>query len=170
MNPKITLITGPANVGKTTFASKWIQSYASVGGVLCEKKFEAGVFKGYSLFSIQTQLKRPFLEWDGEANSVQHQKQSRSSQLSIGPFRVLESGLSFGKAQILAAVVARQTVVIDEIGMAELNGQLFFDVLETVVGSGLDFILVVQKKALAGLLARFPQLISAEIIEVNSNE
>lgn len=165
----ITLITGARNVGKTRYMAKLAQSLPHVGGVLSEKWFEGQVFKGYQLRCLQTGAYRPFLIWCPEVRERENQGQEW-----IGPFVVDAEGLRFGKACVLSALDSDcQQVVLDEVGMAELSGRLFSELLSPILawapvrGHGLrQAYLVVQAQALPELLVQYPALRTGRVIEV----
>lgn len=183
----VTLITGARNVGKTRYMGNLAQSLPRVGGVLCEKWFEGQVFRGYQLRCLQTGAYRPFLIWcpevrERENQGQENQEQENQEQEWIGPFVVDAEGLSFGKACVLSALSSGcQQVVLDEVGMAELEGRLFGALLKPILAwatradlGSRDYqdsrdaqaFMVVQAQALPLLLERYPELREARVIEV----
>jgi nucleoside-triphosphatase THEP1 len=88
----------------------------------------------------------------------------------VGEFYVQKKGLEFAKSMIRKAIEENKVVVIDELGLAELSGRLFYDELKLLISKDADAVLVIRKRLLGRYLEKFPQLTGATIVEVTMSE
>lgn len=146
-----------------------------VSGFLSPKRFINGVFKGYDLYDVRSGEVHPFLLYDPlNTPLVDPHVEARH----IGPFMIDQSGLEFASGIIAAAFKNRNcnTIVLDEIGMAEVEGRLFKGILELCLSwhdaydqtdhdaPERNLFIVVQERALNNLMALYGNLKIAQIL------
>lgn len=133
--PQIFVIKGKVGSGKTTAIKKLIENLKSknitVGGVYTQKIFENNERIGYDIVDIKTNTAETFLRMDHCANCEK-----------IGIFSIFPQGLEKGKQSLNTKNTdGDQLVIIDEVGMLELNGNGWAKNLEQLVQSGNNHLL-----------------------------
>lgn len=166
----ITLITGSRNTGKTTWLEHKIICLEGVGGILSPKRFEYSNFVGYDVYDVMTSKTLPFLRYCPDYPS----EEEKSTGNWIGPFLLEQDGLAFAREAMENAMKSCRTIVLDEVGMAELEGRVFHDTLMKCIEwhdhhVGSNLYIVVQEKALPLLLKDFKSLEYAETITIMRN-
>ena len=131
----IGILTGPTGSGKTTQLEKWVADKENVAGILMP------VLAGERyLYSIYT----------GKLVPVETGEDSPPDQVvKIGKFIFSRRVFDWGNKEIIAGFNDRRTVIIDEIGPLELNGEGFAPALHTILANKnrlneIDLILVVR--------------------------
>lgn len=155
-NPKIIIITGGKDSGKTTLLRQVVKHFQSknktIGGFYSQKKIEDELLVGYDIIDIQTQKNEPFLRLKKE-----------DSQLIIGRFEIIEKGLITGK-RILNNAENYEYVFIDEVGKLELKGNGWSSSLDKILNSQTKLlILTVNKRYAQQVIERLgvvPQLVA----------
>jgi len=111
------IITGTIRGGKTTYAKKLIdllkEKDIKTGGILSERLMEGNITTGYNIVSIETGEKEDFLRQTGA-----------DPEERIGRFTICRKGLDEGN-RILRAIAdsGNYLVIIDEVGLLEINGK-----------------------------------------------
>lgn len=133
--PQIFVIKGKVGSGKTTAIKELIEKFKSknitVGGVYTQKIFENNERIGYDIVDIKTNTAETFLRMDHCANCEK-----------IGIFSIFPQGLEKGKQSLNTKNTdGDQLVIIDEVGMLELNGNGWAKNLEQLVQRGNNHLL-----------------------------
>ena len=151
------ILAGPRNTGKTTLLREVASEYGW-SGIVSVKNFVDGVFMGYMALDLTTGDQEVFL------STLQ------VSQERIGPFYVSKEGLAFVKRVMKNAFQSMKTLVIDEIGMAELKGTLFYEDLLYMLENHPSYLVVVQEAYLQEVLEMFPSLKQASIYHIQERK
>jgi nucleoside-triphosphatase THEP1 len=154
----ITIVTGGTNTYKTTYVENFVEGMENADGILSKKRFLGERFDGYFVEHIGSGVSNGFLSL------------SVPSGDRVGEFYVQKKGLEFAKSMIRKAIEENKVVVIDELGLAELSGRLFYDELKLLISKDADAVLVIRKRLLCRYLEKFPQLTGATIVEVTMSE
>jgi nucleoside-triphosphatase THEP1 len=141
---EIFIVTGSVGEGKTTFVKKLVEVFKQdgikVGGILSERVMADSGTIGYDVSDIETEERKVFLRDNRE-----------SGKDTIGRFAISPEGLSFGKS-ILASLVSpgNRIVVIDEIGLLELNGRGWSGSLDDLLEKQQNLILITVRDSFIG--------------------
>ena len=114
---KIFIITGSIRGGKTTYTKKLIdllrRNNLKIGGILSERLLEGNITTGYNIVNVETGDREDFLRETGEA-----------SEERIGRFTISNKGLEEGN-RVLRSLAENDNylVIIDEVGLLEINGK-----------------------------------------------
>jgi len=159
MKNGITIITGPIRSGKTTHLEKLISSLKEVGGIT----------------QISSGFKRFFHDVSsGEQVELTSQNFNKDT-FKIGKFIFRKSAFIWAKEKLEnSLLIGNKTIVIDEYGPLELNGEgfepLFSEIIKKIKSNfDLQLIVVVRDKLLKEFLYKF-ELDESEVkIEIISN-
>ncbi len=152
---RVTIITGEMDAGKTT---ELIQLYeglpaGTADGFASIKVFsEQGAFAGYDLKRLATGETLPFIRLS-KSDEAQIQKES----FGFDRFTFLRQPLAAAEQairDILSAPLIR-TVLLDEIGPVELQGNGFCRALKMLLASDKDLYLCINKKNLDPVAKKF---------------
>jgi nucleoside-triphosphatase THEP1 len=147
----LTLVTGPADCGKTSWCRRLARDRPGFAGVLEPKLYAGGRRTGYDLYRLATGESVPFArlpelalpDWEERA----------------GPFLV--SGQAAPAAvewMRLALANGPEGLILDEIGLLELRGRGLAEALRLALAQAdsLEVVLAVQARCLPELAARLP--------------
>lgn len=147
----LTLVTGPADCGKTSWCRRLARDRRGYAGVLEPKVYAAGRRVGYDLCCLDSGECLPFArlpeaapaEWAERAGSFRV-----SAQAALAAARWVEQALAQG----------REGLILDEIGPLELRGQGLSEALRLALAlaDSLEVVLAVQARCLPALAARLP--------------
>ena len=132
MKPTVNIVTGAVNAGKTARMRELFRQAAAADGILSEKIFEKGGFRGYRLVHLQSgEMKELALietEYHGQFTEACRR----------GPFVFSAEAFRFGRdvMERLSADPAVNTLFLDEAGLLELKGQGFAEVVPVMIRSG----------------------------------
>lgn len=137
------LITGPKHTGKTTATATLVdelrQAGVSLAGVLAPVVCEGNDRIGYDLIDLASHRREPFLR-----------RPAADQSALIGPFAVMEAGLTLGREALSpGATAAAEVVIVDEFGPAELAGGGWRDAVDRIVADEDGRVLLVVREALA---------------------
>lgn len=141
---KIFIITGSLEEGKTTYTKKLIdilrKNKIKVGGIIAERVMTGSLTTGYDIVNIETGKKEEFLRQNGEGGAGR-----------IGRFTINANGLAEGK-EILRSVIDHHhtLVIIDEIGMLELQNNGWADSINDLLLESSNSILMIVKDIYVG--------------------
>ncbi|MDD2635176.1 MAG: nucleoside-triphosphatase [Bacteroidales bacterium] len=147
--PNIIIITGEKNQGKTTFIKKTInvlkKHKVNYGGVFSEKQLVNNNCIGYDIVDIKSKIKTPFLQQGDMLNSEKNMK-----------WTIVKQGLEFGVQSLKKSVENNDVIIIDEIGLLELQNKGWSDILnETKNQHGKTYILSVRRMFVEDLLNKY---------------
>ncbi|MBN2776158.1 MAG: hypothetical protein JXR36_00855 [Bacteroidales bacterium] len=112
--PGIYIICGKKNEGKTTFVKSLAKDLKdnsnTIGGIFSEKHIQNDKCIGYDIVDINTGNRAQFLI---EGNIPNCQK--------IMKFSIINDGLVFGNNTIKSAISEKEIIIIDEVGLLELD-------------------------------------------------
>lgn len=155
IHPRIIIITGSRNSGKTTFIQQIISYFQvkskKIGGFYSQKVIDDKNLIGYDIFDIQENKSYPFLRL-----------KEKHSQNTIGRFEIIEEGLIVGR-DILAKSENMYCLCIDEIGELELKMKGWRYSLDGIIKSNTKYLIFsVNKRSLSQVLEQLhlePQFI-----------
>ena len=133
---KVFIVTGSIRGGKTTFVKMLIEflniNNIKAGGILSERIMDGSVTTGYDLVNIVTGKKKEFLRQDREGRGGK-----------IGKFNICEKGLVEGK-KIINSLINNENklVIIDEVGLLEIQNNGWSDCINALLGKPSNHILL----------------------------
>ena len=137
----IFIITGKAAAGKTTYVRNLIgflrKNNIKTYGIISEKVITGTVTTGYDLVNIQTGEKRAFLRLDEECGTNK-----------IGKYTICEEGFTMG-TKILGSVNNKGLVIIDEVGLLEVDGGGWAESINKLTNSAGNNVLLVVRDVFA---------------------
>lgn len=140
--PKIFILSGPIQSGKTSRLFKWCEGRNDVAGILTPDVDGKRFF-----FDIET--KNLFLMEAGE---------NEENILSIGKYKFSKSAFELA-SQILSHAINKNSgwIIVDEVGPLELKGEGFSEVIKKLflIPSDLNIILVVRENLFDTVLQYF---------------
>ncbi|MHA2347980.1 MAG: nucleoside-triphosphatase, partial [Candidatus Hodarchaeales archaeon] len=149
------IVTGPKQVDKSTLCwefMKYLQSKGvSMGGVITLQN------KSKSFFLVNTQRKISF------------EAQRKEEFIPIGKFKVHKKHMDIVKAQILEDIDC-EYLFLDEIGILEIMGKGYFNILEKVLARTDGTILVIRELILDDFFNEFPPRFEYEILNVTRRD
>jgi nucleoside-triphosphatase THEP1 len=160
---RVILVTGTIRGGKTTFAGKLADSMQKKGitilGILSIRVNDESGETGYDLRDIETGRVIPFLRQAGS-----------SGDQTIGKFFILSEGLADGR-ELLHSSAGRSEniVIIDEVGMLELNDGGWAVNLTELLNSSKTIIITVRDKFIEGVIEKWG-LINAETVDISISD
>ncbi|MDD2385395.1 MAG: nucleoside-triphosphatase [Bacteroidales bacterium] len=160
---RVIIITGEKNEGKTSFIKDIIslltEHKINFGGVLSAKQLVDNNCIGYDIVDIKSDFKTPFLQQGDMLNSENNIRWS-----------IVKQGLEFGKQSLKKSVENNDVIIIDEIGLLELQNKGWSDFLNEIKNyQEKIYILTVRKMFVDDIISKY-NLGSAVIINIaNSN-
>jgi nucleoside-triphosphatase THEP1 len=158
---KVFIITGSIRGGKTTFAKKLIDHLRSnninVGGILSERLMDDGITIGYDIINIETGIRTEFLRQDEVCGDEK-----------IGRFRICRKGLEKGR-EILSSLVNldHYFVIIDEVGMMELQNGGWSESITDLLGKSTNNILITVRDIYVDDVKKKWNMTGAEIFNIS---
>ncbi len=142
------IISGEPQSGKTTFLKQVLSELKiqnpdiKIGGIIAHGIDVGGIRYGFNIENIAT----------GETTFLSSQD-PEAGELKMGRFYFSKAGLNFGYEALTGDLTNLDILVIDEVGYLELNGQAWFEAIETAMTqSNLSIIMVVRKRLLKQIL------------------
>ncbi len=147
--PKIYLLTGERDSGKTTFLKNIIEQLMEKGitidGFYAEKKFLDNTFSGYNLVHILDGTKHEFLILKSDLSDPNSSR-----------FKIDSNTLNMGYQWLNEISTSVELIIIDEIGKWELKGKGWAKALENLLKNPKQpILLVVREKFLEDLITHF---------------
>lgn len=161
---KIFIISGPVGGGKTTFARAIIEFLKDqdikAEGILSERVMEGSKTKGYDIIDITTGKREVFLT-----------ENERTGKETIGKFYISPKGLERGRS-ILGELVTVKTgiVIIDEVGLLELQGRGWNDAIYQLLERSSNHILMTVRNKFVDDVKKKWNLPDAVIFYVPDND
>ena len=152
---RISVICGAINSGKTSFLADFVKEAEvsfKMGGVISPKRFEKGEFLGYDLMEVTTGMIQPILR-KGENPGVE----------SIGNFNIVNQGFQEGN-HIIVNSLNCEILIIDEIGILELEGRGFRRGLEKALAEYRSELVLSIRESLVGAYKELMAVYSGEIV------
>ena len=136
---KMFIITGSLEEGKTTYTKKLIdilrKNKIKVGGIIAERVMTGSMTTGYDIVNIETGKKEEFLRQNGEGGAGR-----------IGKLTINANGLAEGKKILKSVIDHDQTlVIIDEVGMLELQNNGWSENINELLLKSSDSILMIVR-------------------------
>lgn len=161
---RIFIVSGSRCEGKTTFTKKITDELKkhniSVGGIISERVMRESDTTGYDLVDIETGRKEIFLRQDEEKWTDK-----------IGKFSINPEGIKFGLSVLDPENLKGKTlVVIDEVGMLELDNKGWAGCLEELIDSSLVHILITVRDTHTGDVIKKWGLKDTVLFKVSEND
>ncbi len=180
---EVTLVTGPVNSGKTTFALDLCRGFdqAAVDGFASRKRLVGGVCVGYELMRLSGGPHRMLAIREDRSESAKGTKNTIGSERTngtarpfgsclflYGPFLFFEEAFREAKRTFteMLANPHIEHILVDEIGPVELGGRGFADSLRSLLASDRHLILCVRDVCVTAVMADF-SIRSPEILCVS---
>ena len=148
-NKKVTIITGDRYSGKTTRLLNYIEtlknSGVSVAGIVAIGTFKNNDRDSFLLKDISTNIEKPFMSRTECDNCDK-----------IGRFYIDNETYKWGLEILEKAIKSNvNTIVIDEIGMLELNEKGWYSVLKKALNSDKKIVITVRDKFVDDVTFKF---------------
>jgi len=159
--PKIVIISGEKQGGKTTFTSKLIgklkENEKRVGGFLAPGEFENNRRSSFSIFDLESETSKPLCSIHFDSGE------------KIGPFRFDPDGQDFGYSLLSTDQTAgKDFVVVDEVGPLEMKGEGWASSIDQLMlDSGFVFIWIVRKSLVEEVIKKW-NIIDVEIVDIET--
>ena len=156
------IITGEQGEGKTTFLMEVLPKLAEEGvrirGILAPGYFHDGHRTGFSLIDLAT----------GASEELCSEK-SFSGGEKHGRFYFRSEGLSFGCRALRNPLISDKTelLVIDEVGMFELNGEVWAGCIDNLVGKSYPPMIWTVRHSLVNAVAERWPVTRTVVMEVS---
>jgi nucleoside-triphosphatase THEP1 len=125
---RIYIISGKKGEGKTSFIKEFIEYFKenklSFGGIISEKQVQDEDCVAYEIVDVESGHKAQFLV-KGDIEGCE----------KIMKFSILSEGLEFGNAIIKAAIENKDIIIIDEVGLLELQNRGWYQSIENIIKS-----------------------------------
>lgn len=161
---KIFIVSGPVGGGKTTFTRNITEFLKDQDikseGILSERIMAGSRTTGYDVVDLTTGEREMFLREDGNPAGE-----------TIGKFYIYPAGLQAGRS-ILEALVSEKTgiVIIDEVGMLELQGKGWHDSISELLEKSSNNILMTVRDKYVDDVKKKWNLTEAIIFNVPDND
>ena len=149
--PKLHIVTGEVNAGKTTRMRELYRQTAAADGILSEKRFDREGFCGYHLVRLRS----------GETMALALPEAAYHGQFTQacrrGPFVFSDEAFRFAAAALvqLCADPDVSAIFLDEAGPLELRGQGFAGVLPALLSSGKELYVTVRSSCLQAFIQTY---------------
>jgi nucleoside-triphosphatase THEP1 len=161
--PQIFVVKGKIGSGKTTLVKELIENLKRknirIGGIYTQKIFENEERIGYDVVDAKTNTAEIFLR-------INHCETCKK----IGIFSIFSDGVKKGKESLHPEKTADdQLVVIDEVGMLELNGKGWAKQLNNLIQSGKNHLLIAVRDEFSEEVLKKWNIQHATVFEVPVN-
>ncbi|MFA5481538.1 MAG: nucleoside-triphosphatase [Bacilli bacterium] len=160
----VTIVAGKINSGKTTFLLNHYQKQQSGDGFIAIKRMEGKSVYCFALLRLST---NSFLPWmvhqDFYDDEFEDVAKFGPYALNLTTLRQVETTLE----ELIARKVS--PLYLDEVGVLELNGGGYHDILKKMVKSGLDLYITVRSDLVKPVIAYF-QISEPVLITVQREE
>ena len=141
---RLILWTGPKHSGKTTSASRLVQTACIEGfviaGILQPPIYDNGELVGFDVLDIQNQKQIPLARRNKGKNST-------------GSFNFIADGLKFGHTALSKETTKiADLIIIDEFGLLELRGNGWRSNVDTLLSQRNNMILLVVRQELTKMV------------------
>ncbi len=155
------IITGEQGAGKTSFLIALVQllkkNNITVGGLLAEGTWDTNKRSGFHLLDISTGHRLPL------ASVVQRKK-----WIPLGKFFFNPESISYGNTLLTGDEIQNKTtIVLDEIGPFDLQGELWATGLNKLRNSYSGILILSVRKKLVTQIIRHWDLSNVQIIDIN---
>jgi len=137
----ITIITGSINRGKTTKMIEHYHTHLKGDGFVSLKIMDIDHVNHYETMKLSTQEKKVIM-----VHELDYLNKDQEGTVKIGPYYLIYDAFSWVEDEIRKMIQKRTSpIYLDEIGMLELKGEGFHQILCEMLASDLDLILVVRE-------------------------
>jgi len=135
ISPRIVIISGEKNEGKTTAIKEIIKELDNkkikYGGIISEKFVVDNNIQGYDIVNLNADVKEAFLR-KGEYKDCD----------KIRKFSILEKGVKFGNSALREAFSNYKILIVDEIGQLELDDKGWNDTINKIKASQIELAII----------------------------
>ena len=161
--PEIFVVKGKVDSGKTTLIKGLIENLSNknitIGGIYTQKIFENEEKIGYDVIDIKTNTAETFLRTN-HCNTCE----------KIGMFSIFPEGVKKGEQSLNSENTANyQLIVIDEVGLLELNGKGWAKCLDQLIQSGKNHLLIAVRDKFSEAVLNKWKIQHAIVLEVSGN-
>lgn len=148
-NRKISIIVGDRHSGKTTRLLKYIDELngkaVSVAGIVAIGSFKDGIRDSFLIKDITTNTEKVFMTRENCTNCDK-----------IGGFYINNEAYKWGVNVLHKAInSSANTIVIDEVGQLELNGNGWYTSLLKLLKTDKNIVITVRDKFLDEIVSKF---------------
>lgn len=146
----VTIITGPINSGKTTMIREIYKNHRSGDGFISIKNMKGSQVEGFDVRRLSTGKVRPFIRRSGE------QPGGWKENCTLGPYTISDRVVEWVTGVIEKLIESEiEAILLDEIGVLEIDGKCFSEVLEKILSSEKDIFITVRDINLDAVVAQF---------------
>lgn len=146
----IYLITGEMNSGKSTKLQEVYQEKNQGDGFVTVKKMEGAEVVGYDILKLSTKKSKPFIYRSFNLPD------NVEIAFRIGDYYFSKSVLERVEKELEGMIKDKiNPLYLDEIGLLELEGKCFYEVLKKIIKSGLDIYFTVREEYLERVIEFF---------------
>lgn len=161
---KIFIVTGSIGQGKTTFIQKIIENFQSkgiaLGGIYSPRVMQGKTTVGYDIIDINTNERESFLRQDYTGNN-----------LKIGRFNINLQGLQKGvKAIKKSSNNNIQIIIIDEVGVLELENKGWAKNIEEIIRNSQNHVLLVIRDSFVEKVIKKWEIKNYQIFDIKDKD
>ena len=146
----VTVITGPINSGKTTRIQEIYKNLKSGDGFASIKNMESSQVKGFDVMRLSTGETKPFIRRSGE------QPGGWRENCTLGPYTISDEVIKWVNREISKLAESdTESILLDEIGILEIEGKGFSKALITMLGSEKDIFITTRDENLDSVITQF---------------
>jgi nucleoside-triphosphatase THEP1 len=157
----ITIVTGNINSGKTTKMIHLYEKDLRGGGIVSTKNMHGSLVHSYEAMNLINKENRPLMLHQQFADFPIDNKKM------IGPYIINQATIKWIENVIIKLINEKmQPLYIDEIGMLELSGDGFHELLLIMLKSRLDIVMSIRSDLLNKVIEHY-NIKDYKIIELN---
>jgi nucleoside-triphosphatase THEP1 len=134
---KAFIISGSRDEGKTSYSEKLVsflkENNTNPSGIIAKKIFKGSELCGYDLEDVSSGETKRFLRTDEKCGTEK-----------IGKYTICPEGLAFGEKILNDSALKNSLVLVDEVGLLELEGRGWSGNIEKLISAGARVIFVVR--------------------------
>ncbi len=148
------LLTGPVNSGKSRYVKALIELLRAdfslkIGGIINYGLFRAGSKIGYQCEDLLTGRRHKFAIKPKDNSLSYISSLLKNGDVKIGNWVILKDGLQFAIRALEQAFLQKaELIVVDEFGILELDGEGFRPIVDRLINTRLNSLIVVRQELL----------------------
>lgn len=148
------LLTGPVNSGKSRYVKVLIELLRAdfsikIGGIINHGLFRAGSKIGYQCEDLLTGRRNEFAKKLKENTLYYTSSLLQNGDVKLGSWVILKEGLLFAIQALEQAFLQKaELIIVDEFGILELDGEGFRTIVDRLIKTRLNLLIVVREDLL----------------------